>query len=398
MQRLIDPDTALALVLEHSAPLPASGCDPQSALGLILAEDVCADRAYPPFPRAMMDGYAVRMADAGGTVAIVGEVAAGQAPTVRVESGTAVSIMTGAPCPDGTEAVVPKEKVSVDDMAVTLPADVRDSQHIALAGSECEAGATVARAGEIVSPLVIANLATFGHHSVSVLRRPRCAIITTGAELVAPDGQPGAAQIRASNGPMLQAMAHELGITDVTFQRAGDSVRGLHAALSAVHHADVVMLSGGVSAGKYDLVPDTLQHFGVEMVFHKIKQKPGKPMLFGHKGPQLFFGLPGNPLACHLGFHHYAAPALRVLMGRAPDTHCGEGTLTSAIEAKAQRTLFRLCRVEGQPGSWTVTPITGKGAADLHTACPANAYIRLEPDTQMVKGASIEFEWCGATN
>jgi molybdopterin molybdotransferase len=364
------------------------------ALGLTLAEDVVADRGYPPFPRAMMDGYAVRLADAGSTVPVVGEVAAGQSRDEPLRDGTAVSIMTGAPCPPGTEAVVPHEETTIGDEDVALPADLTPGRHIAPTGCECAAGVVVAVQGEEVTPLVIANLATFGYTEVSVVPPPRCAVVTTGSELVAPASEPGIAQIRDSNGPMMAAMTRLIGVSDVRQLHAGDTEQALDSKLADTEESDVVILTGGVSAGKYDLVPGTLEAHGVEIVFHKVMQKPGKPLLFGHIGSRLFFGLPGNPLACHMGFNRYIAPAIRKMMGKDPSPRVGEGRLATSVEPRGSRTRFMPCRTVPVDDGWKINVLNGKGSADIFASCPANSYIRVEPGTETLQeGTLVPFEW-----
>ncbi len=394
MKHMIDPDTALKLVVEAAQTLAAKAVDVSQATGLALAQEVRSDRAYPPFSRAMMDGFAVRMADVGKTVPIIAEVAAGQDTDLRLTDGNAVSIMTGAPCPDGTEAVVPIESTEVAGNRVTLPENFIAGKHFATSGSECPENHLIAGEGEAITPILVANLATFGYTKVSVVPRPSIAIITTGSEIVAQDQQPGKAQIRSSNGPMLAACCQNIGLSEIQCRHALDTPDALRNALEQSGHADVVVLSGGVSAGKYDIVPATLAGHGVETIFHKVTQKPGKPLLFGQLGGRLFFGLPGNPLSSHFCFHRYVAPACRIMMGKPREPQSGIGILTQPLRPRGARTLFKLCRTVYKNGTWEITPIKGKGSADIFSACSGNSFIRMEPDSpSFEQGQKMEFTW-----
>lgn len=389
----IDPDTAQSLVLNHTPTARAICLNSIDALGMTLAESIQSDRDYPPFDRAMMDGFAVVVSDAGRTVSVVGSVAAGDSPNSPVTRGHAVEIMTGAPCPEGTEAVAPKEVVQRDGDSVRLPLELREGQNIARRGSECAAGTVVLDAGDVITPLALASIVTFGYERVRVIPRPALAIITTGNELVAPGAMPGPAQIRNSNGPMLTAYARSMQIEPMLVTHARDTVGDFRRALEMAADADIIVLSGAVSEGKFDVVPQALEQFGATTVFHKVSQRPGKPILFATRGAQLIFALPGNPLSCQLGFHRYTGPAIRKFMGRPPIPHRYSGILAESFAMKGPRTLFQLARAERNGGEWCVTPIKGKGSADLYSAGRANALARFEPGSGVVEaGSSITFE------
>jgi len=378
--RMIDPDTALSLVRDTTEPLAPVRVPVRDALGLTLAEAVWADRAYPPFDRAMMDGYAVRLADAGGAARVAGEIAAGGCVDQTLEDGVTYAIMTGAPCPPGSEAVAPVEVAERRNGAVHVPSRIAPGEHIARMGSECAAGTVVARPGDRITPLVIANLATFGYTHVRAVPKPVCAVITTGSELADENGGPGPFQIRDANGPMLAALLDQAGIRRQMRGHAADNLESLRAALEEARHADVVLLTGGVSAGAYDVVPAALAAHGVDVLFHKVTQKPGKPLLFGKMGTRLFFGLPGNPLATHLGFHRYVLPALWALAGcAAPPQPPREGCLTGELRGVRSRTLFQLCGAVWIDGAWHITPLPCKGSADIFSVATANAYVRVDP-------------------
>jgi molybdopterin molybdotransferase len=301
--------------------------------------------------------------------------------------------MTGAPCPPGAEAVVPKEEAHRNDTTITLPQTVRPWQNITPIGSECAVGSVPMRAGDVITPLAIAVLATFGLQRVPVYQAPSVAIITTGNELVRIDQTPGPAQIRNSNGPMLAAMARMANVRDVLIGHANDSIQEFSSALENAREKDIVVLTGAVSEGKYDLVPQALAHYGATVVFHKVAQRPGKPILFATKQTQLIFALPGNPLSCHLGFHRYVNTAIRRWTGRPPSIEPRPAILGAPITIRGPRTVFQLARAHMLDGINQVTPLVGRGSADIYAVCRANAMIRFEPEAgEIAAGTPVLYE------
>ena len=397
MQRMMDPEEALELVLAHVEPRGVVETSLAAAHGLVLAETVRADRDLPPFNRAMMDGYAVRAADAGDTVSLTGEVAAGQVSAVTVEPGACVAIMTGAACPGGTEAVVKLEDTHRDGDRVTLPPKIVPGKHMAPRGCECEAGQVVLEPGARVTPLVAAVLASVGKEEVAVHRAPGVTVITTGSELVAAGAAAGDSQIHDSNGPMLGAQVRRTGICEPPVMlHAADTPESLAVTLEQAAGADVVLLSGGVSMGRYDLGPGALEDHGVTLVLYKVTQKPGKPLLFGHRGQQLFFGLPGNPLSSHFCFFRYVAPTLERLAGLQVRRGYRRGRLTAPLRSSSARTTFLLAMARDHEGQLQVTPLPGKGSADIFSAPTANAYLRLPPGEQdLAPGDTVDIQWMG---
>ena len=396
---MIGPDEALRLVLGAATERCPRQVELIDACGLLLAEAVRADRDYPPFPRATMDGYAVRTASAGQIVEVVGEVAAGDVVKTRVTREHCLEIMTGAPCPPGTEAVVQKEEAVLDEDRVQLPSTILAGQNIAPRGSECRRGDLILRPGQTVTPLAVAVLASVGRRSVSVIPRPSLAVITTGAELIPPGRDPPAGKIRNFNGAMLSAMAGDMGIDRPLHRHAEDRPESILAALGEVADRDVILLTGGVSAGRYDLVPQAVWQYGAEPVFHKVTQKPGKPLLVARKEDQLLFGLPGNPLGCHLCFHRYVAAAIRKMEGRPAETPSFQGHLAGPVEPKADRTFFIAAHAEHKKGvaaDWLLHPMPGTTSADVFTSCRANCYAQVPPGGECLgAGEILAFTWIG---
>ena len=391
---MIPPDEALQLVLDAAKRLPAEQRPMLEVAGLVLDEPVKADRDQPPFDRAMMDGYAVPEGAAGERLPVVAQIAAGQASTVNLTEGQCVEIMTGAPCPVGTLAVVPKEHTQGDESEVLLPKRIEPGQHIAPQGSECRRGEVVLPVGNRIDALAVAALGSFGKVSVRVIRPLRLAIVTTGAELVPPESLPAPSQIRDGNGPMLYTMAQGLGVERPACAHAEDRMASIIENLQRFADSDVLILTGGVSVGRFDLVPDAVKQDGAEVIFHKVRQKPGKPLLFARRGDQLVFGLPGNPLACHLCFHRYVGPAIRKMQGRDPNRAKLRGRLGEPVEPKRGRAHFVLGVVDGAGDLPLIRPLPGKSSADVFRAVGPNCYLEIPPGPEVIPvGEWVGFTW-----
>jgi molybdopterin molybdotransferase len=396
-RRLITSDEALALTIAAAETLEPQALALAAACGLVLAEPIAADRDYPPFPRSMMDGFAVRVTDAGRTLPIAGLLPAGSLWEGELPAGRCLEILTGAPCPPGTEAVVAKEDAARHADQATLPVEIRRDRNIAPAGSECRAGQVVMSPGDLVTPLGVGVLASFSRATVRVIPRPSLGIITTGAELAAGEGPLTMGQIRDSNGPMLAAMARAQGIEPRQTTHASDRLEAILAALQAAADWDIVILTGGVSVGTLDFVPQALAAYGAESVFHGVKQKPGKPLLLARKNRQLLFGLPGNPLACHMGFHRYISAAIGKLSGRPPRAQPMQGELTDAPpQVSGGRTYFLLGRAEfaADPPRFRLRLLPGVSSADIFRGCQANCYVELPSEAPTPSaGDACGFTW-----
>lgn len=390
---LLDPDRALVLVLEHApGPRPVRRLL-VNALGSRLLDPILARVAQPPFDKALMDGFAVRLGDRGQVVRCVGAVAAGGAPETMLEPGQTVEIMTGAPCPRGTEAVVKVEDVLREGDEITLPPYLEPGQHIQPEGLLCKPGEVILPKGTLLTSLALATALSVGATEARVGGAPSVAIVTTGDELATPGTPLGASQIYNSNGPMLQALALAAGASHVLALHARDSEESLGEALAAARDEDILVFSGGVSMGRYDLVPGALVAAGFEKIFHRVAQKPGKPIFFGVRGSQLAFGLPGTPLGSHLGFHRYVAAAIRRRLGSPPRRRQRMGRLTSDLRTAGGRTLFRLVAVEEGARGWDIDPLKWGGSSDLAGPGRSNAYIRFDPgERQLRVGDVLPFE------
>jgi molybdopterin molybdotransferase len=310
-------DDARALVLAAvPRPLPSEQVAVQEALGRVLAEDVAAQRDVPSFPNSAMDGFAVRSGPAGRTLRIVGESRAGTPAAVAVGEGEAVRISTGAAMPDGADAVLQIERVTVDGERVTLDADVRPAGNVRPAGDDLRAGATVLPAGTRMGAAEIGLAAAAGRATVACARVPRVVVLATGDELVAPGAPLAPGQLHETNGLTLAALSTQAGARVLRADVVPDTESQTRAAIAgALDEADVVVLSGGVSVGPHDHVKPALQALGVHEVFWRVALRPGRPTWFGTRGKTLVFGLPGNPVSAMVTFLLFARPALAALQG-----------------------------------------------------------------------------------
>ncbi len=387
----LDPDEALARVLAAVGTPTTTRLPPEDCLGLVLAEPALADGDLPPFDRAMMDGFAVRLVDAGRLVIPLAEIAAGDVVMhPAIVPGQAHPIMTGAPVPAGAEAVVAIEQTTREGDRIRLPERIRSGANIVVRGSECPAGRAWAEAGATVTPLTLAAALGVGCTTLAVHPRPRVGVITTGSELAADPSSPG--QIRDSNGPMLIALLREAGIP-AQRQSVDDAADTLLQRLQALADRDAVVLTGGVSAGTHDEVPGVLRRLGAEILFHHVAQKPGKPLLVARRDRQMIFALPGNPLAAHLCACRYVLPALRRLAGLPYRPGVGRGQSSAPLPANGDRIWYLPVRV----AAGVVTPLLPVSSADLVQPHQANAYVRLEPSAPPTpSGSDIAFTRIGA--
>jgi molybdenum cofactor synthesis domain-containing protein len=311
-------------VVSSVAPLAPVATPLASAAGLVLAEQVFAHEAVPPFANTAMDGYAVRAADTAGApvrLRVVGELPAGKAPTTPVGSGEAIRIMTGAPMPDGADAVVMVESTEVDGDDVVIQVAAKFGEHVRPAGGDVDAGQLVFSAGEVLTPAHVGVLASLDIAEVKCHPRPRVGVVSTGDELVA-HGELAPGQIRDSNRPMLLALLTASGCDAVDYGIARDDEAEITARISkAADECDALLTSGAVSVGDYDFVKVVLERLaaqrpGSSFTWSQVAIRPAKPLAFGTLGSVPVFGLPGNPVSSRVSFELFAHPALRRLMGR----------------------------------------------------------------------------------
>jgi len=390
----------------------------ESAAGRVLAEDVAADRDCPPLDRSVRDGYAVRSSDVPGKLRLAGEVRAGQRHSGSLGPGDAVSIMTGAPIPEGADAVIMIEHTSRENGWIRTEAPATPRQFINPRGCEAVARQTVLRSGKRLDYTDIAMLASFGHASVQVFARPVVAILPTGDEIVELDQTPRDFEIRNSNAYSLAVQVARAGGVPRRMPVARDTVeetrRAIEIALGlqppetprsrsrlgsepppegavapgrVFSRADLLLLSGGVSAGKYDVVEQALADLGAEFYFDRALIQPGQPVVFGKVASQFFFGLPGNPSSTTVTFEIFARAALELLGGQEetmlPITWA---RLTRDFRHRAGLTRFLPARLSGDG---ELTPVEWQGSGDVPALTRANAFLVADPERPEYKAG----EW-----
>lgn len=403
------PDAA-RLIAEHAGVVRASSGrrierkDLLAAQGCVVAAHICADRDQPPFPRSTRDGFACRAADLdeGRSVAVTGQLRAGDpARTALLAPGEAIEIMTGAPVPPGADAVVMIEHVLRSPAGVITLAtgrSLRPGENIVPTGSEARAGEIIVPAGTRLNPAHIAAAAACGAASVDTYARPRIAILATGDELVEVDGAPlQPHHIRNSNSYSLAAQVRAIGGEPQRLPIARDSREHLSVSIErALASADLLLLSGGVSMGQYDLVEEVLANFGAEFFFTGVLIQPGKPAVYGrlqnsgHASTHIcFLGLPGNPVSTLVTFHLLAAPLVRALGGETETApRFASATLTVEFRTRPGLTRFLPARIESTWDRVSVTPVAWQGSGDLAATARSNCFLVVPPDSEMLCAGS----------
>ena len=400
MQALISFEEARRLVLDVVPQQPQELVDLEQALGRTLARSVRSPCDIPPFDNSAMDGYAVRVADLADLPAdlIVGEeIAAGQYPERTVTSGTCSEIMTGAPLPHGADAVVPVEWThQTKNGSVQINQAVQPGAHVRPAAGDVQKGQVIFEQGQVVTPPVVAMLAMLGIANVPARSAPRVAIIATGSELVNVSEEPGQGQIRNANGPALSAQVQTAGGVPLPPLLSTDGLQPLRAAAEKALDAEVLVFSGGVSVGKHDYVKEVLDAMGMETLFWKVRQRPGKPLVFGMLQGKPVFGLPGNPTAAAVCFEQYVRPALAAILGRKEilrPLYFAE--LTAPVQKKSGLHYFSRGRISSDDAGCLRVGIAGPQASGRYAAMTqANCIFHMpEPMENPPAGTRVQFEW-----
>lgn len=368
--------------LQESRPTPATQQTTLlEAAGRVLAESVAADRDYPATARSARDGFAVRSADLPGELRIVGEVRAGATFSGEAKAGEAVEIMTGAPVPRGADAVVMIEHVTVSGDRVNIPRTLRPGENLSQQACEARHGEALLEPGRRLGFGEIALLATVGRPSVSVFGKPHVAIVATGDEIVDVNDIPLDHQVRNSNAASLAVQVARAGGCPQLLPVARDVYEATSGLVQQGLRSDLLLLSGGVSAGKYDIVERVLADLGAEFFFDRVLIQPGQPLVFGRALGKFFFGLPGNPASTMVTFETFARAAVQILGGeKEPMLPLLWSKLSQDFRQKTGLTRFLPARVS-QDGS-EVTPIRWQGSGDVPAQARANAFLVTEPDRE----------------
>lgn len=364
------------------------------AAGRRLAREIVADRDYPPFAKSTMDGFAVRSADVVRTPAelqVVGRIAAGRAMEGRLEPGQAAAIMTGAPLPGGADGVVPVEETEERDGSVRVLKADGIARFVAQRGTDCAKGKLVLPKGTLLGPAQVAVAASVGAAEVDVFELPRVAVLGTGDELVNFDAEPGPAQIRNCNNPMLVSLLTRLGCRVHDMGTAPDDPDFIRARIleALTGDYDALFVTGGMSMGEHDYVPRILKELGVELKITKLRIKPGKPFVFGAKNdgpepsrPRYVFGLPGNPVSGFVCTIRLASRLIDRLGGGTVNERWLTGRLLVGLPANGPREFYiptvrtvQPARISAQAVLPTIRPLEWKGSADVFTLAAANSLL-----------------------
>jgi molybdopterin molybdotransferase len=378
---------ARSAVLQHVSRLPAETVPLGDAAGRVLAEDIVAPADLWPFPRAAMDGFAVRAEDTAWASAdhpqrlrITGVVRAGDAPDRPVTPGTAIRIATGAPLPDGADAVVPVELVTVEADTAVVRTPVPPGRHVYPAGEDARRGEVVLTAGTVLRPGAVGLLASLGVSRVPVVRRAEVAILAVGDELIEPDRPIRTGQVRESNSFALAAAVADTGGIPRRLGIVRDDLEAVVAGLRAGLDTDALIVCAGMSVGERDLVKEAMTRVGVTVLFWRVAMKPGAPAAFGLAGSTPVFGLPGTPGAAMVAFEELVRPALRRMMGSREEYRpLLEGRLTAPVALTPGRRRYLWAKVTAAGGQVLVHPLRGQGTATLRSIGEANALIVVDP-------------------
>ena len=395
---MIDYADALRRVVARARPLAAEPVPLAGSLGRTLAQDVRARAPIPPFAKATMDGYAVKAGDTRpGTngqsveLAVIDDLPAGRVSRKALGSGQAVRIMTGAPLPKGADAVVMVEDTEKAGTRVKIFRAVAPGDNIGQAGEDLEKGDLILEKGGLIGPAEVGMLAALGLASVRVVRRPKLAVIATGDEIVEPGEKAGPGCIWNSNGYSLLSLALEAGTEASYLGIARDKTSRLGLKIRKAKDADILVVSGGVSVGDYDLVKEELRGLGVRPVFWQVRIKPGKPTFFGVRGRQLVFGLPGNPTSAMVMFHLFVRPAIDLMLGRKqPGLRSAKAVLEQEVTVRPGRTQFLRGGLVGEGPLLRVEPFPDQRSGVLRSMVRSRVLIVVPADSSRIeKGREV---------
>jgi len=381
-------EKALDAVLSSARPLGAERVSLADAANRVLAEDVESDMDIPPFNKSAMDGYACRRADLAGELAVIEIIPAGYAPTKSVGPGQCAKIMTGAVVPEGADCVVMKEYIESPTESTVRFVGEKTKDNICQKGEDIKAGDVVLRKGELLKPQHIAVLASVGHARPIVSKMPRVGIIATGSELVDPGTAPEPCQIRNSNSFQLAAQARYMGAAVTDYGITKDTKEAIDNTFKKVAAAnDVVIVSGGVSVGDFDFVPDILKRNNIDLLFEGIAVKPGKPSVFGVSQDLYCFGLPGNPMSTFIQFEILIKPFLYKLMGREHRHENVRMPLDESVERrKTERQAWFPVAITA---AGTVKRIEYHGSAHISSLCSADGLISIDVGVARVEKGTV---------
>jgi molybdopterin molybdotransferase len=391
---MISVEEALSRILKTIFPLAPEKVNILDALGRVIGEDIYANRNIPPKDNSAMDGYAIRWKDTLGaskkrpaTLTVIEDIPAGVIPRKRVKPGMASRIMTGAPIPDGADAVMRMEDTEKDgSKKVKIFVEATKGQDIRNAGEDVKEGEKVICRGDVIRPAEIGMLATLGRSFISVYQKPVVAVLATGDELVEIDEKPTPWQIISSNSYSISAQILECGGVPLQIGIAKDTREDLVAKFKAAMRADIIISSGGVSVGDYDLVKDIMKEVGNNIQFWQVAMRPGKPLAFGSLEGIPVFGLPGNPVSSMVSFEQFVRPSILKMMGhKTLFRKTVRAMLMEDIKKKEGTRHFIRARVNYENGKYAVTTTGEQGSGILKSMVRANGLIVLPQNATSVR-------------
>ncbi|WP_443938478.1 molybdopterin molybdotransferase MoeA [Pedobacter sp. MW01-1-1] len=377
---MISVEEAKKLISENTEPLKAETLPLEKLLGHVLAQDIIAPIDIPAYKQSAMDGYAFAFEPLVKELTLVGEMAAGTDKNISLAPGESSRIFTGAPLPTGADTVIMQEHVQVVDNKIILNnPKLEKTSNVRPIGSEVSAGALAMQKGDLISPAALGFLAGIGITNALVYPFPKIGIILTGNELQAPGEELSFGKVYESNSYALKGALQKEGITQITCYWAMDSLQEITDTLqNALSKNDVILLTGGVSVGDYDFVLKAAENCSIHKVFHKVKQKPGKPLFFGTKNKQLIFGLPGNPSSVLSCFYNYVLPALKSISHQSNSTKILKATLQKNLKKAAGLTHF----LKGFYQNGMVIPLDAQESYKLSSFAVANCLLILPQEQE----------------
>ena len=395
---MIEISKALKIVDRETAILAAEKVALADTVGRVLRENIVADTDLPPFDRSQMDGYAMIAADTKGapvTLSLIGESAAGRGWHKTLNRGEAVRIMTGAPVPKGADSVQKIELTRESaNGSVKILEPTEKTRFIVRKGAEVKKGTVVFESGEVITDCMIASLASFGYAKVKVGKQPRVAILGTGSEIVDINKKPGRDQIRNSNSVMLDVLCRKFGASTTVLPITKDEISNLKYEIrNTVKKADILIITGGVSVGKYDHTKTALTKLGAEIYFDKVRLKPGKPAVFGRLRKTLIFGLPGNPVSAAVTFHLFVRKAILKMQGaRVTDATKGIAVLGADSKGARERDTYLPSLLDtNSSGQLVAHPMRWHGSSDFIGFSRADSLVFVPRGETISKGETASF-------
>jgi molybdenum cofactor synthesis domain len=388
---LISIEEARKLISEHAKPIGETFQDVIQSLGCVISEDIFSPIDIPSFTNSAMDGYAINTETIKffpARLKVIGEIRAGDSKKIKLKEGQAIKIFTGAPVPDGADAVVEKELVKVDGDYIIVDKEIKKGRNIRLKGEEIKKGEKVIDKGTIITPAVAGFLSALGIKRVKVFRKPKVSVIITGGEIIRPGRKLKYGKVYDSNSVSLQLALKENRIEDIRLKFSEDNLAKLRKIFrEEIRKSDILIFSGGISAGDYDYVRDLMEEEKVEKIFYKVKQKPGKPLFFGKKGNKFIFALPGNPAAVLVCFYEYVLPFIKGCMNYPsifPKEE--EKKLFEDVENKSDRLNFMRGKIIGEE----VKIFEHQDSYMLSSFAKCDCLVLIPPSKKITKGEKVK--------